>query len=80
MGEYNLVLYYSHTCGFCTKVLRFMEANHIDIPMKNIKDSSDSSEELRTLSGGIQVPALVINGKPLLESDAILEWLKNNMM
>ena len=70
----ELSLYYSPTCPYCLKVLRFMEKNGIVIDLKSTMDS----ENLRILLmvGKMnQVPCLFIGGKPLYESDDIIAYL-----
>jgi len=57
-----------------------MGDNGIAISLKNVKESSDIREELLALSGKTQVPCLVIDGKPMLESADIIDWLKENML
>jgi len=72
---YAAALFYKPTCGFCRKVIRYMQDNYIDIPQKNIRDSSQVRDELIAISGKTQVPCLVVDGEPIHESDEIIEWL-----
>jgi glutaredoxin len=70
----DLALYYSPTCPYCIKVLRFMEKNGIVIDLK----ATTEPENLKTLLevGKMnQVPCLFIEGKPLYESDDIIAFL-----
>ena len=70
----ELSLYYSPTCPYCLKVLKFMEKNGIVIDLKSTMDASN----LRTLLmvGKMnQVPCLFIEGEPLYESDDIISYL-----
>jgi len=71
-------LFYRPTCGYCVKVLRFIEQNNISIPLKNIFENPEVRQELITIAGKTQVPCLVVNGEPMHESDNIIEWLKEN--
>ena len=73
----ELVLFYRKTCGFCHKVLRFMENNEISLSLKDTGENLEFRQELIALTGKTQVPCLVINGNPMHESDDIIEWLKN---
>lgn len=75
---HEAVLFYRPTCGYCLKVLRFIEQNNISIPLKNVSESSEIREELIAIAGKTQVPCLILEGKPLHESNDIIEWLKNN--
>lgn len=71
-------LFYRPTCGYCRKVLAFIEENNFSVPLKNASETPEIQEELITIAGKTQVPCLVINGKPLHESDDIIKWLKEN--
>lgn len=75
----DLVLYYMPGCQYCQKVLRFMEQKGIKLPMmKNTGADPKLREELIKIGGKGQVPCLVINGRPMYESDDIIEWLSEN--
>jgi len=73
-SERKLVLYFRATCGFCTKVDRFMQKNHISIEKKDIS-SKEHLRDLIKVGGKRQVPCLVIDGKAMYESDKIIQWL-----
>ena len=75
---HTVALYYKPTCGYCLKVLAFMKQNGLTIPLKNVNEQPAVREELIAIAGKTQVPCLVINGKPLHESDDIVQWLKQN--
>ena len=74
----HTALFYKPTCGFCRKVTHYMETNGIDIELKNVNESSAIRDELIAIAGKTQVPCLVIDGKPLHESNDIIEWLASN--
>jgi glutaredoxin 3 len=74
----DLVLYYSPWCPYCQKVIRFMESNDIQIEMRPTSDS-DAKETLMQVGGKNQVPCLFIEGKPLYESDDIIEYLRSRI-
>ncbi|MFT7538687.1 MAG: glutaredoxin 3 [Lysobacterales bacterium] len=74
----TLELYYRASCPFCLKVLAFMKDNNIEITLKDISATSDVRNDLIRIGGKQQVPCLVIDGKPLYESDDIINWLKEN--
>ncbi len=73
----NLTLYYSPFCPFSQKVLRYMENNNITLEMKDTNDPENRGK-LVEVGGKYQVPCLFINGKPLYESDDIIEYLGQN--
>lgn len=70
----SLVLYYSPSCPYCTKVLNYMEKEHIEIEKKNVNNPG-VRQELIDIGGKGQVPCLVIDGKALYESDDIINWM-----
>ncbi len=74
----DLTLYFMDTCPYCHKVLDFMRSQGIEIPLKNLKEDPSYSQELIDIGGKKQVPALVIDGKALYESDTIIEWLSTH--
>jgi len=71
----DLVLYYQSYCPYCRKVMRYMEKNGIELQMRNIMEDRDAYETLVRVGGMNQVPCLFIDGKPLYESDDIIEYL-----
>lgn len=73
-----LVLYYSPYCGFSQKVLNYLRQIHKTVPMKNVINNPEAKEELRKYGGIMQVPCLFIDGKPLYESDQIIQWLSQH--
>ena len=74
----NLVLYHFEWCPFCVKVRNYLKSRGIEITEKDTRKDSSAAEELRNLTGGSQVPCLVIDGKPLLESNDIIQWFEDN--
>lgn len=75
----QLTLYYKPTCPFCTKVADYMAKNGIEIATKDVKDTKHRDELIR-IGKKKQVPCLVIDGKALYESDAIIQWFQNNIL
>ena len=75
---YTVGLFYKPTCGYCRKVLNYLEQNNITIPLKNVSEKPEVREELLKITGKTQVPCLMINGAPLLESDDIIKWFREN--
>lgn len=59
--------------------MSFIEANHIDgVEFKDIISNPDNAAFLIEECGKNQVPCLVIDGKPLYESEDIIKYLKEN--
>lgn len=70
----NLVLYYKPTCPYCLKVLAYMQEQDIAMEMRDTTDPANA-DALVGLTGRTQVPCLVIDGTPMLESDDIVMYL-----
>ena len=73
-----LVLYYSPSCPYSVKVTNYLDSIHKKVPMKNVSENRMYREELKRLGGKPQVPCLMIDGRPLYESDLIIKWLSDN--
>ncbi len=73
-----LILYYKPACPYSQKVLDFLKEKGQEIPLKNIEEDPKAAEELLHLGGNSQTPCLFIDGKPLYEAQAIIDWLSNN--
>lgn len=71
----ELILYYSPTCPFCKKVLKYLSKRENQISLKNVMIDPIAKEELHHIGGKIQVPCLFIDGTPLYESQDIIDWL-----
>lgn len=72
-----LALYYYDTCPFCQYVLDIIEQLKIEetIIFKNIYKEQKYMLELIEMNGHRQVPCLVIDGEPMLESVDIHQFL-----
>ena len=66
-------------CPFCNKVRKYMKDNDITVEMMDIHADPKNQKDLIKLGGIDQVPMLLIDGKPLYESDDIIQWFKENM-
>lgn len=71
----QLTLYKRDSCPYCQRVMGFIRDQEIQVPLKDISNS-DFLDELIRVGGKRQVPCLFIDGKALYESDAIIDWLK----
>ena len=76
---FELELYYFEGCPFCRKVINFIEAQNIQMTYKNIHEEGAARDELMKIGGKSQVPCMFVDGKPLYESNDIIEWLKENL-
>jgi glutaredoxin len=75
MAEKDLQLYIKNGCPYCHRVLRYMDANGIVLPLHNIDESEEDRDRLVEVGGKRQVPCLFINGTAMYESDDIIAYL-----
>lgn len=73
----HLTLYYFESCPYCQKVLHFLKNYSFETELKDIRKDPSARDELVKIGGKQQVPCLVVDGKALYESDAIIQWLRN---
>lgn len=74
----ELTLYHFASCPFCVKVRNYLKDNNISIEQKDTHEDENAKNELMSIGGKTQVPCLFIDGKPLYESDEIIDWFKDN--
>jgi len=74
----NVALYYRKGCPFCQKVRVYLHDNNITVPLKEINEDPAARQELVAIGGKSQVPCLIVDGVALYESDAIIEWFRDN--
>lgn len=76
--KHVLLLYYTSYCPYSQKVLSYLNKIHKTLPMRNLGNVPKAKEELKEIGGKMQVPCLIIDGHPLYESDAIIDWLSKH--
>ena len=72
----SLVLYHFEACPYCAKVRKAAAELGVELEMRDTRQEERYREELVALTGKTQVPCLVIDGRPMHESDDIVAWLK----
>lgn len=74
----DLMLYYSPYCPHSRQVLQYLDKIHKSVPMKNVYEDKAYKEELRKKGGLMQVPCLLIDGKPMYNADDIVQWMSQH--
>jgi glutaredoxin 3 len=74
----QLTLYHLQSCPYCARVRDFLKSEHIEVPMKEIRENPAYRDELIKIGGKGQVPCLVIDGHALYESMDIIKWFQTN--
>lgn len=74
----HLVLYKFDTCRFCRRVFESADRLKVNLEYRDIRLESRWEQELTERTGKKQVPCLLIDGRPLLESAEIIQWLETH--
>ena len=77
--QVHLVLYKFDRCPYCRRVYRTIDKLHVNVEYRDVRADSSHRAELKALTGGRQVPCLVVDGVPMLESTDIVRWFKDNV-
>jgi glutaredoxin 3 len=77
----QLELYHLKGCPYSAKVRAFINEAGLKskIIFHEIHAEPQAYDKLMELTGQAQVPCLVIDGKPLLESDEIIKFLSRSV-
>jgi glutaredoxin len=77
----NLELYHRQTCPHSAKVREFIHENELadEIRFFDIDEDESHREVLVDKTDDEQVPCLMVDGKPMLESDEIIAWLEDHL-
>ncbi len=71
----ELVLYKFNSCIFCQRVMGFIDQHQLPVSYRDLREHSEYRQELLALTGRSQVPCLLIDGQPMLESADIVAYL-----
>lgn len=74
----ELELYKFDSCPFCKRVFRVLDTLDVTVAYHDTRQDPAARQRLMALTGRTQVPCLVIDGKPMLESATIVAWLREN--
>ena len=73
----KLILYHFSGCPYCLQVSEAIDRLKVpDVEYRDILDHPPYKEELIRVNGSRQVPCLVIDGTPMLESEEIVTFLE----
>lgn len=76
-STFDLALYKYDSCPYCRRVLRAIDALHIEgIEMRDILMDREHRHDLIEATGRGTVPCLVIDGRYMHESADIVRWLR----
>ena len=78
----NLQLFHKWQCPYSARVRDFIDEHRLGdkIEYVEIHEVEGAQGRLAQMIGKSQVPCLVVDGKPMLESTAIVQWLQQNLV
>jgi glutathione S-transferase len=78
----NLQLFHKWQCPYSARVRDFVDEHRLGdrIEYVEIQEVEGARDRLAGMTGKTQVPCLVVDGEPMLESGAIVEWLQQNLV
>ena len=76
----KLELIHKWACPYSARVRDFIEERGLkdQIVFMEVNESEGAKDRLEQLTGKTQVPCLVVDGEPILESQDIIQWLDRN--
>lgn len=77
-GFGDLRLYVLPGCPYCAKVDRFLDEAGVEIEHVDVTEGHNR-EDLVAVGGKGQCPCLLIDGRPLYESDDIIDYLRGRI-
>ncbi len=77
----KLELIHKWACPYSARVRDFIEERGLQerIDYQEVNETEGAKDRLVQLTGKTQVPCLVAEGEPILESKDIIEWLDRNL-
>ena len=75
-------LYHRWHCPYSKRVRDFVDENALGEKVEYLElgEAEGAEDKLADLTGGSQVPCLVVDGEPVLESADIVDWLRTNLV
>lgn len=76
----KLELIHKWACPYSARVRDFIEERGLQdqIAYLEVNETDGAKDRLAQLTGKTQVPCLVVDGEPILESRDIIQWLEQN--
>ena len=77
----KLELIHKWACPYSARVRDFIEERGLQdqIAYLEVNETEGAKDRLAQLTGKTQVPCLVADGEPILESRDIIQWLEQNV-
>jgi len=75
----ELVLYKHDMCGYCRRVMAVVAELGLPLATRDTLRQAGARAEAISLGGRSQVPMLLINGRPMYESEEIIDYLRHRV-
>ena len=77
----KLELIHKWACPYSARVRDFIEERGLQdqIAFTEVNETEGAKDRLEQMTGKTQVPCLVADGEPILESRDIIRWLDQNL-
>ena len=78
----NVQLYHKWQCPYSARVRDFIDEHQLGSRIEHVEinEVEGAQDKLAQMTGKSQVPCLVVDGKPMLESAEIVQWLRQNLV
>jgi glutathione S-transferase len=78
----KLQLFHKWQCPYSARVRDFVDEHGLGdrIEYVEVHEAEGAQDKLAQITGMSQVPCLVVDGKPMLESREIVQWLQQNLV
>ena len=78
----RIELYHRWHCPYSKRVRDFVDENALGEKVEYLElgEAEGAEDKLADLTGGSQVPCLVVDGEPILQSADIVDWLRTNLV
>ena len=77
----TLELHHLQACPYCRKVRDYIESHGLrpSVQYHEVSEDPEAAARVQELTGDSKVPVLVVDGKAIPGSNAIIEWLASHM-
>jgi len=77
----ELDLYHLNACPYSAKVRDYLSYAGLEhmVRYHEVEEEAGALRQLEKISGSRQVPCLVVDGKPILESDDIIDFCEEKV-
>ena len=75
----SIIIYTTSWCGPCKSAKRFLSDHGFDFKEIDIEKENISREQMASMTKGLQVPQIVINGEPIGGFEDLVKYFDENL-